>query len=88
MLELITKIQKDLESIKRVTNDGDNFEFWSARELMKILDYKDWRKFREVIEKAKISCKNSDKIISDHFVPSDKMVLTGYGARLLYSKNK
>ena len=81
MSEIITKIQKDLESIKRVTNDGDNFEFWSARELMKILDYKDWRKFREVIEKAKISCRNSDKIISDHFVPSDKMVLTGSGAR-------
>ena len=41
------------EDIKH--NDENGTEFWYARELQPILDYKEWRKFNGVIERAKKS---------------------------------
>ena len=64
-------VQKMFEEIKMLDWD---FEFWSARELIKVLWYVDWRKFLWVIEKAKIACKNSWQDINDHFVGGDKLV--------------
>ena len=37
--------------------------------------YPDYRKFLNVIEKAEIACKNSGKVIHNHFVHMDEMVL-------------
>jgi len=72
----ITKIvQKTFEEIK--IEDETWFEFWSARELIKALWYKEWRKFDWVIEKAKIACNNSWIKPENHFVHSDKMVSLG-----------
>ena len=40
---------------------GENgIEFWYARELQKILEYKQWRRFESVIEKVKVACENSN----------------------------
>ncbi len=66
------------ESIKHI--DKDDTEFWYARELQIVLDYVEWRKFENVINKAKESCKNSEIITFDHFVDVDKMVQIGSGA--------
>lgn len=42
---------------------GENeIEFWYVRELQKILEYKQWRRFESVIEKAKVACENSNNI--------------------------
>lgn len=41
------------DNIKQSHEDG--FEHWSARELMKCLDYTSWQKFENVIHKAKIA---------------------------------
>ncbi len=72
----ITKIvQKTFEQIK--IEDETWFEFWSARELMKGLWYKEWRKFEWVIKKAILACENSWTESKNHFVPSDKMVSLG-----------
>jgi DNA-damage-inducible protein D len=72
-MENITKqTQKSFEDIKMI--DDTWFEFWSARDLMNILWYIEWRKFEWVIEKAKESCKNSLQEVENHFVPSAKMV--------------
>ena len=67
------------ENIKKINQIGQ--EYWSAREMFKALDYKDWRKFVNVINKAKIACQNSDQQINDHFVQVDKMVRIGSGAK-------
>lgn len=75
---IIAQVQKNFESIKKEQN---GFEFWSARELTSLLGYKEWRKFSDVIEKAKEACKTSGQSVSDHFVGADKMVLTGSGAQ-------
>ena len=45
------------ENIKHTDEHGN--EFWYARELQKVLEYKDWRNFQKVIDKAKDACENS-----------------------------
>lgn len=65
------------ESIKHINEYGQ--EFWYARELQQVLEYKEWRNFFTVIEKAKSSCESSKNIVSDHFVDTNKMVEVGLG---------
>lgn len=42
-------------------------EFWYARELMIILEYKQWRRFESVIDKTKQSCEDSEISVFEHF---------------------
>ena len=74
----INKNNKSFEDIKHFDENG--VEFWYARELQKVLNYSEWRKFEGVIKKAKASCENSEIDSSDHFVDIDKMVQIGSGA--------
>ena len=67
------------ESIKHVDDDGN--EYWYARELQKVLEYIEWRKFVGVIKKAINSCKASNYVSSDHFVGTDKMINLGKGGQ-------
>lgn len=67
------------ESIKHV-NEYDE-EFWYARELSKVLEYKDFRNFELTIFKAMESCQNSGYEISDHFGEVTEMVTIGSGAQ-------
>ena len=60
------------DSIKHINEYGE--EYWSARELMPILEYKKWERFDNAIEKAKESCKSSGNKVSDHFVNAGKMI--------------
>lgn len=53
------------ETIKHVSGDGA--EFWYGRELQGILEYRKWRSFETVVERAMISCENSGHAVSDHF---------------------
>ena len=48
---------KLFEDIKYIDENGN--EYWLARELQKVLEYKDWRNFNKVIDKAIISANNS-----------------------------
>jgi DNA-damage-inducible protein D len=67
------------ESIRRVNQFGQ--DFWSARELGKILGYSEYRNFLPVIEKAKEACKKSGHIVQDHFVDYHEMIDIGKGAQ-------
>ncbi len=67
------------EAIRKVAEDGD--EYWSARDLSKILGYAEWRNFTSAIEKAKEACENSGQAISDHFVETNKLIEAAKGAR-------
>ena len=62
---------KTFEDIKHIDENG--VDFWYARELQIVLDYKEWRKFDGVIEKAKLACQNSDINVFEHFVGADKL---------------
>lgn len=67
------------ESIKHI-NEYEQ-EFWYARELSKVLEYKDFRNFELTIFKAMESCKNSGYEISDHFGETTEMVSIGSNAK-------
>lgn len=64
--------------------DSKKGEFWSARDLQKILDYDKWENFYKVIKKAKLSFNTSglnvSNTINDHFLEARKMVELGSGA--------
>jgi DNA-damage-inducible protein D len=57
--------------------DSEDLEFWSARDLMLVLEYTNWRNFKGVLLKAQIACENSGHDPSDHFVGAIKMVAIG-----------
>ena len=63
---------KNFESIKRLRGDGT--EYWSARELAEVLEYVQWRNFEKVINRARISCKNSGFSEVEHFAEVSKML--------------
>jgi DNA-damage-inducible protein D len=67
------------ERIRHTTDDGE--EYWSARELAKLLGYAKWDKFTNVIEKAKIACESSSHAPSDHFLHVGKLIIGGKGAQ-------
>ena len=69
---------KSFEEIKHIDENG--VEFWYARELMPILQYSNWQNFEKIINKAKISCENSNINVLDHFTDINKMVQIGSGA--------
>ncbi|KJD42250.1 hypothetical protein QD47_29315 [Paenibacillus terrae] len=67
------------EEIRRQNADG--IEFWSARDIAKILEYTEYRYFIPVIERAKRSCENSGQTIEDHFIPMTDLVELGKGGK-------
>ncbi len=72
-------LKSPFEKIKRLSEDG--YEFWSARDLSALLEYSEYRKFKNVIEKAEESCKNITEDVLDHFAHMGDMVEIGSGAK-------
>jgi len=66
------------EQIRKIDEHGS--EYWSARDMAKVLEYNDFRNFLNVISKAKEACNNSEHNIYDHFVEINEMVVIGSGA--------
>ena len=67
------------ERIKRTNSAGA--EFWSARELARVLEYSEFRHFLPVVEKAREACSNSAHRVEDHFEQILEMVSIGSGAQ-------
>ncbi len=61
----IKKALSPFEKIKQIDENGN--EFWSARELAKLLKYSEYRHFKPAIEKAKEACVKSGQNCRDHF---------------------
>lgn len=59
------------ENIKHTDEYGN--EYWYARELSKVLEYKDWRNFLKVLNKAKDACKNSGFNIDEQLVEVNRL---------------
>lgn len=70
--------QSIFEQIKQIDTDGN--EFWSARDLAKVLEYSEYRHFIPAINRAKEACRNSGQQIVDHFEDTLEMVNIGSGA--------
>ena len=67
------------EKFEAASSQINTIECWGARALSELFGYSDWRNFLNVIEKAKIACKNSGEQIENHFVNITKMVKIGSG---------
>ena len=74
------------EEIKHIDENG--IEFWYARELQVVLDYKEWRKFEGVIKRAKEACKNAGISEVEHFVGADKLSKRANNAEVLIKDYK
>jgi len=70
--------ENKFETIKRLDDRG--VEYWSSRELAKVLEYVDYRNFMTVVKKARTACENSGEVIHNHFVEANDMVKIGSGA--------
>ena len=67
------------DAIRQVDENGK--EYWSARELSKLLGYTRFDKFSGTLAKAEEACRNSGQAISDHMSRVGHMIATGKGAR-------
>lgn len=67
--------EKIFEGIKHIDEFGN--EYWFARELQNVLGYHQWRSINDLIERAKVACKESKHNIDDHFAVQRKMVDIG-----------
>ena len=70
MNEIKEYTKKMFEDIKYIDENGS--EYWFARELQEALQYTEWRKFKGVIDKAKIACESSGFKALEHFGGADK----------------
>lgn len=69
----------NFDNIKHINSNGD--EYWLARELQEILNYKEWRNFNKVINTAIIACKISQQSIDYHFVEINKTIIMPKNAK-------
>ena len=72
---LTKKAKETFEKIKRIDENGQ--EWWSSRDLARVLGYTDYRYFKEVGNKAWEACRNSGINPKDHFVVYNEMVPIG-----------
>ena len=78
MKKIENKYSKNtFENIRHIDDYGN--EYWYARELQKVLEYKDWRNFQKVIDKAVLSANNSVSNEEDWVVEVNKPIKTGKG---------
>lgn len=64
------------DALRQVDEGG---EFWSARDVMPHLDYEQWRRFVDSIERAMAACRNSGNRVEDHFAASGKITKNSRG---------
>jgi len=72
MSDIVNYNEQTFESIKHINENGQ--EFWYARELQKVLEYSQWRRFNETIERAKVACEKSGNGIEEHFAEVGKTI--------------
>ena len=58
------------ENLKHINEFGQ--EFWYARELQSALEYSQWRRFSDAIERAKTACEKSGHKVEEHFAGAGK----------------
>ena len=78
MTQVSNQHHQTFEDIRQSTDE--NHEFWSARDLAKVLQYSEYRHFLPVIAKAKKACEKSGKPTANHFEHVLEMVTIGSGA--------
>jgi DNA-damage-inducible protein D len=63
------------DAIRKVDEHGR--EYWNAKDLAKLLGYRQYTNFTGAIRKAEIACKESGKAVADHFLHVQEMTPGG-----------
>ena len=71
MKKIVDRYNNIFENIKYM--DEYENEYWYARELSKVLEYKDWRNFLKVLNKAKEACNNSGFNVDEQLVEVNRL---------------
>jgi DNA-damage-inducible protein D len=71
-------LESTFQAIQQTDEHG--IEYWSARDLARVLGYARWDNFERVIDKAVMACENSGCAASDHFNRTGKMIALAKGA--------
>ena len=75
--DAIYSLLKEFES--KAHHNQNGIEFWHARDLQELLGYNKWGNFKNVIEKAQLSCKNFKQNIDLHWIPDIRKSISGKG---------
>lgn len=65
------------EGLKRTNEHAA--EYWSARDLQRVLGYTSWRRFETAVQRAITSCESSGNHSTHHFDATVKMIPLGKG---------
>lgn len=68
------------DGIRRIDENGN--EFWCARELMPLLGYQQWRRFKDVIDNAIENIETLTSSTVEHFLPVETKNINSEGKRL------
>ena len=71
-MNIIPQTKNPFEQIKNIDEQGN--EYWLARQLQSLLGYKQWQKFEQAIERARLAYINTGELVDNHFSPFDKVV--------------
>lgn len=74
-------IERYANALNSLANDADGVEFWYARDVMKYMNYSEWRAFAKAIDRAKSACDNSGIPVDSHFQDIERDVMIGSGAK-------
>lgn len=77
-IQLVDGSQPPFDRIRHVDPDGS--EWWSARDLMPLMGYDQWRRFAGAVERARVSAEAQGQIVENHFAAAGKMVKIGSSA--------
>lgn len=76
--KITKRIKETFESIKKLDESGK--EYWTSRDLSRVIGYSDYRNFLDVARKGWNACRNSGQNPNDHFVVFTEMISIGKGA--------
>ncbi len=77
--ELSNSASSLFEQIKKVDKKGS--EYWTSRDMAKVLEYSEYRHFLPVVGKAIEACKNSGHKVDDHIEEFLDMIEIGKGGK-------
>ncbi|HEX8983325.1 MAG TPA: hypothetical protein VF792_11175 [Ktedonobacterales bacterium] len=69
MDDMIPAPTSPFEAIRHTDEAGD---FWTARELMPLLEYSSWQRFEEAIQRAMTDCAKAGRNVGENFNPKAK----------------
>ena len=77
--KLVQSLTTNFEAYTQQTDTG--IAFWLARDIQRLLGYRKWDNFLNVVSKAKTACDVSGHAVTDHFADVGKIVDLGSGSQ-------